>query len=113
MRGRGTVLKKGGIKKMKVVIFRRNIKPNRGMRLRMGVAWSMVSMIQEPMQGMEGAAEGTQCHCRTCVRRPFWGHCGILLEAWADEKDEVQVIEDAFELHASMRARPEMNYYYY
>ena len=24
-----------------------------------------------------------------------------------------QVIEDAFELHASMRARPEMNYYYY
>ena len=47
------------------------------------------------------------------MRRPFWGHCGILLEAWADEKDEVQVIEDALELHASMRARPEMNYYYY
>jgi hypothetical protein len=34
------------------------------------------------------------------------------LEAWADEKDEVQVIEDAFELHASMRARPGMNYYW-
>ena len=70
-------------------------------------------MIQEPMQGMEGAVEGTQCHCRTCVRRPFSGHCGILLEAWADETDEVQVIEDALELYASMRARPEMNYYYY
>ena len=35
------------------------------------------------------------------------------MEAWADEEGEVQVIEDAFELHASMRARPEMNYYYY
>ena len=58
-------------KKMKMEIFRRSIKPNRGMRLRMGVAWSMVSMIQEPMQGMEGMAEGTQCHCRTCARRPF------------------------------------------
>ena len=31
----------------------------------------------------------------------------------SDEEGEVQVIEDAFELHASMRARPEMNYYYY
>ena len=41
---------------MKMEIFRRNIKPNRGMRLLMGAAWSMVSMIQEPMQGMEGAA---------------------------------------------------------
>ena len=47
------------------------------------------------------------------MRRPLSGHCGILLEAWADEDSEVQVIEDAFELHASMRARPEMNYYYY
>ena len=43
------ILKRRGTKKVKMEIFRRSIKPNRGMRLRMGLAWSMVSMIQEPM----------------------------------------------------------------
>jgi len=38
-------------------------------------------------------------------RRLFWGHCGILLEAWADVRSEVPVIEEAFEQHVCSGGR--------
>ena len=45
------------------------------------------------------------------MRRLFWGHCGILLEAYADEKQSA-VIEEAFKQHVRVCARPEMHYCY-
>jgi hypothetical protein len=53
----GNLVTVGGAKQMKMEKLRRKIKPIRGLRPLLGVAWSMVSKIWESMQGLVGVLQ--------------------------------------------------------